>query len=238
MENNIIERITDLYENSPATRALIQLVINATPCGIGSALDAALMAHLNNLRTERLHTFFTELASGEAHLVPELITTNDFLHSYFATLTAALRTHREEKIRSFARLLITASARKLVGSDIFEEYLSILDDISFLELQILHILNSFEKEYPYQITEEGDREEDLQRSLRFWSEFENAVHTKLNINKDELRAMLTRLNRTSLYETFTGAMLDYSGGLGKLTPRFHEFNSWIERRNENIASKG
>ena len=38
--------------------------------------------------------------------------------------------------------------------------------------------------------------------------------------------MLTRLQRTGLYETFTGASYGYAGGRGKLTPRFEQFVFW------------
>lgn len=135
-----LQRIADAYEGSPIVRALVQVVMAPIPYGIGSAIGAALTSAIENMREERLRTFFDELAKGTRHLTEELIQEEDFLHAYFSTLKAAMNTRRREKIRLFARMLSNASQERRLGSDIFEEFLGILDDLSVRELQILLIL--------------------------------------------------------------------------------------------------
>ena len=95
----LVERLATRYEHNPIIRALVQLI----PFGFGSAADVALVTTIENIREERAHTFFDELASQDLILTEEQIENEDFLHSYFATTRAALNTRRREKIRLFAR---------------------------------------------------------------------------------------------------------------------------------------
>lgn len=83
----------------------------------------------------------------------------------------------------------------------------------------------------------AELENDLQRATRLWDSFEAAVETERGVRPDELRAILTRLNRTGLYETFIGGYYDYTGGKGKLTPVFAEFAEWLQVKGEDFAKQ-
>lgn len=236
-----LQRIADAYEGSPIVRALVQVVMAPIPYGIGSAIDAALTSAIENMREERLRTFFDELVKGTRHLTEELIQEEDFLHAYFSTLKAAMNTRRREKIRLFARMLSNAFQERRLGSDIFEEFLGILDDLSVRELQILLILKRLEDSHPHEMKAvegaKAELENDLQRATRFWDSFEATVETECGVRPDELRAILTRLNRTGLYETFIGGYYGYTGGKGKLTPMFAEFAEWLQVKGEGFAKQ-
>ncbi len=99
-KHGYIDDLMNLYDQ-PVIRSLIQLI----PCGVGSAFDFFIMNKIQDIRKERLRTFFDELGSGEIELTNNLIESEDFLHCYFATLRAALNTRRREKVRMFAGLL-------------------------------------------------------------------------------------------------------------------------------------
>lgn len=62
-----------------------------------------------------------------------------------------------------------------------------------------------------------------------WDEFTKELEDTLYIPKDEIDAILTRLNRTGCYETFTGTYADYTGGKGQLTATY--------RRLKKLASE-
>ncbi len=242
MSNNItpqssgaLQKIADAYESNPVVRGLVQILMFPLPYGVGNAIDAALTAKIENMREERLRVFFEELASGTRDLNEETIQQEDFLLAYFATLKAAVNTRQKEKIRLFARLLSNAAQTEQTGSETYEEFLHILDDLSLRELHILSILKRLEDVHPNlpKVMKEGElAENDLQRANRFWDDFEKAVESEVGIHPDELRAILNRLNRTGLYETFIGMYLGYAGGRGKLTPLFKEFAAWLESKDE------
>ena len=89
------------YAGNPIIRGLVQLI----PAGIGSALDVLIVDKAERMKKERVRTFFDELGRGDVALTEELVQSDDFLHSLDATMRAAFRTRREEKVRMFARLL-------------------------------------------------------------------------------------------------------------------------------------
>jgi len=216
-----LEKLASSYERNPVIRGLIQLI----PFGIGSGIDVTLVTTIQNIRADRVKTFFDQLEVNDAELSPELLKSEDFLHCYFATVNAALNTKRREKIRLFAQLLSSAVFTNLFDhSDEYEEYLSILDELTFRELMILNILHRYEEATPF-----NQNENDLQRANRFWEQFIGEVETELQIPRNEIDSLLTRLNRTGCYETFTGTYLDYTGGKGKLTPLYYRLKSLVER---------
>ena len=226
-QDTALEKIANLYEKNPIVRALVQLAMAPIPYGIGSAIDSTLTAQISRMREKRLRTFFDELAAGSLALTEELIQKEDFLHAYFSTLKAALNTRRSDKIKLFARLLCNAGREHRLD-DPYEEYLSILDELSMRELSVLLLLKDFEDKHPYENNTKGELENDLQRAHRFWELFEAAAEAKYGVSRDHIPSVLTRLNRTGMYETITGGFLDYAGGKGKLTPRFNEFLNWLQ----------
>jgi hypothetical protein len=218
-----LQQLAEEYEGQPLIRALVQLILAPLPYGIGNALDDALTSAIQNIRANRARVFFDELAKGSADLTEEVITSNDFLHAYFATTKAVLNTRREEKIRLFARLLMNGVSMQLVGSEQFEEFLAILNDLSIEELNILLILR--------QIELDPGR---LKPARLHWPAFQKEVQAKCRIEADVLCAKLARLNRTGLYATETGGYIGGGGGWGNLTVLFSEFVKWIEVKNADV----
>lgn len=237
-QNSALQRIANIYDSNPLIRAIVQLAISPVPYGIGSAIDAALTSKIENIREERLRNFFSELADDSHELTEELIQSEEFLHSYFSTLKAAVNTRRKEKIKLFARLLLTASKEQHLSDEKYEEFLKILDDLSVRELHILLILKKFEDTHFPELGANGENENDLQVANHFWEDFEAVVQKKSEVSSSELRAILNRLNRTGLYETFNGGYVGYTGGKGKLTPIFSEFVHWIHVKEDDFSQEG
>ena len=157
-KHSFIDDLMNLYEQ-PESRSLIQLI----PAGIGSALDVALINKIQEIRKDRLKSFFDELGTGEIELTKNLIESEDFLHCYFSTIKAAINTRIREKIKMFARLLKSSTLPNLIANtDEYEEHLKILDDLSFKELRILILLDKYESRYP-----KNEVENDWQRADRF-----------------------------------------------------------------------
>ena len=214
-----IYNLAKRYESSSVIRGLIQLI----PFGVGSAFDVVTAVKFSQIREERIRVFFDEIASGSIELTPEVIESEEFLHAYFSTLNAVTHTHRKEKIKLFAKLLTSTLRENLTSKiDEYEEFLKILEELSYREFVILTKLESYEDRFP-----KRSGENDLQRVSRFWDDFSTEVKGELQIQSNELDASLTRLNRTGCYETFTGAFLSYTGGKGKLTPIYYRLKSLL-----------
>jgi len=225
MDNLINPKVLELakrYEKSPVLRALVQLI----PFGAGGAADTALTTIITNIREDRARTFFDELAARDFPLTEREIQSEDFLHAYFATCKAALNTRRREKIRLFAQLL-HSYAFKDTEFEEFEEHLSILDGLSYREFQILVTLKRYEEANP----SKPEGESELQRANSFWQDFQSECAAKLKIPADELSGVLTRLNRTGLYQTIVGTYFDYTGDRGRLTANFYRFIAQLKAAN-------
>lgn len=215
---NIIGQLAEYYSSSPLVKALVNLI----PGG-GSSLDSLITSRASEIARERADEFFKELSTHKKDLTPELIKSEEFIHRFVITAKAAVHTHRRQKIRLFARLFKSALLEALaVGIDEYEEYLRVLDEFSVREFVLLALLENCEKNSP-----RTEMENELQAVSRIWPEFIKAAKQKLNLDVPEVNAILTRLNRTGCYSTFSGAAWGYEGDKGKLTPIYHRLMALI-----------
>ena len=155
-------QISEYYSDKPIVRSLLQLIHG------WSSADTLLQQRADEIRSERLKTFFNELADGKYELNENLIQSEDFLHSYFCTIKAVINTRQQEKIRLFARLLDTSVAPDMHScSDEYEKLLSVLDSISLREFKALVELFRIENQ---NLRQEGKNE--LQNARRYWINIE------------------------------------------------------------------
>ena len=182
---------------------------------------------LQRTKEGRTRALLDSLSHGKLELSEELIESEDFLHCFCTTYKAVLNTRRREKIELFARLLKSAfTETRPRDIDEFEEFISILDDLTYEEWCALTILDSFSS----RSRKAGDN--DLRWSRTFWDEFRRTVERQLKIPSDEFTPFMNRLGRTGLYDQLVGAYLNYAGGVGKLTPRFHRLKSFINSQTQ------
>lgn len=223
--NSIVENLLNLYGENPVLRSLILLTFPM----FGSVVDVNLMTKYQNVVKERLETLLDELEKGKIELTPELIESEDFIHCWIKTSEVVRRTRQREKIRMFARLFKSSALSSLLSSvDEYEEYIEILDELSYRELTILSILYKYESEFPL-----SAKENSYSRAKRIWKDFVNElVHDKrLCIQEEEIHSILTRISRTGCYEPIIG--IGTSGETGKLTPIYYRLIKLIESETVN-----
>lgn len=214
-----LRRLGERYASHPMLRGLVQII----PLGVGSALDSVLTTHLENIREDRLRTFFDEIEKGEVALSPEVIESEDFLHAYFSTLNAAAKTRRREKIKLFAHLLLSgATGRGVNNSDEYEDYLAILEDLSYRELVLLAALERNE-------TFGGLRTAENPHATvaEYWNLFLTGAALSLGISKDEVAGMLVRLTRTGCFEFLPTGRFNSVPGIGRLTPTYAKLKQLV-----------
>ena len=221
---NNLQTLLKKYKANRVIRGLIQLI----PLGVGGAIDVVLCETLEKIRRDRATTFFDELAKGDVIIDESLLQSEDFLHAFFSTAKYALNSRRREKIKMFARLLKSSlTDTELKNLDEYEDYLKILDELSYRELLALSILDQFSSR---------PREEDwndLQWVSTFWDEFEQRLSSELDITKEQVTDFMNKIARTGCYEMFTGGYFDYTGGKGKLTPTYQRLKKYIMKEFNN-----
>ena len=218
---SVPEYLLERYSDSRTTRSLVQLVPFA------GVVDTFLTATWDQIRKRRAKEFFDKLDSGAILLSEDIVDSEEFLHCFFITTRAALSNRRKEKIELFASLLLSAFDRNGPRNiDDFEELLAILDDITYREWSALVILDR------YSDAPREDSQNDLQWSLTFWATFVAEVVAKLEVPSSEFTSFMNRISRTGLYDQFVGGFMDYSGGIGMLTPRFHRLKGFLLNEHE------
>ena len=206
----MIGHLSVQYSDRPTIKALLKLIPG------WSSADTLLQKRADEIKSDRLKVFFEELAQGKRKLTDDLIQTEDFLHSYFCTLRAALNCRQHEKIRNLARLLNSSlEPALLVSSDEHEELLAVLEEITLREFAILNDPKNCELAHP-----RNKEENALQHASKYWSEFKTAVVATYGVPIESFNVFMARLERTGLYLRITGNYWDYSGDTGTTTPLF------------------
>lgn len=218
MKMDNLQPILSKYESNRVIRGLIQLI----PFGIGSAVDVILITTIDKIQKERSSAFFDELAKDNQIVDDKLLKSEEFLHCYFSTAKYALNSSRLEKIKMFARLLKSSLTKDGPANvDEYEDFLKILDELSFRELSALSILD----EYSSRPREFGHNE--LQWTTSFWGQFEKRLFQELSLPENEVGDFMNRISRTGCYEMFTGSYANYTGGKGKLTATYRRLKEFI-----------
>jgi hypothetical protein len=203
--DGILDELRDFYIDNPGVNFLVQ-ILSGFSFGVAGGFHAALVATIQSYQKERLKTYFDELAKGNIDLSEEDIQNEDFLHAFFATTKAASATRNREKIKLFAKLFGTyCNEKEFDKIDKYEEWLSILEDISYREFQILLVLKKASE-----IKLEGKEKREICYKL---------ISTELQMEKNEVEGWLSRIVRTGLCGKHGG----YGGDYFELKPNFESF---------------
>ncbi|MGP8284258.1 MAG: hypothetical protein ACLQT6_16285 [Desulfomonilaceae bacterium] len=222
-----MEAILEHYNHNPVLRSLVQWVIPF----LGTVADIALVETYSKMLRDRMRIFFDELGSGDIPLTEDLIKSNDFLHCFMCTFHAVIRTHQQEKLELFARLLKSAANTPTYsksGVDEYEEYLSILNELSVREWNILDVIYSFETSFP-----NPPNETLVQCAMRYWPRLRKELISRELTMENQVNSFLARLNRTGCYVTFTGDYLSYSGDMGRTTETYRKLRSLVVKENDS-----
>jgi hypothetical protein len=226
-----VEAILEHYNHNPVLRALVQLLFPF----FGTAADIALVETYGQMLQDRMRVFFDELGSGDIPLTEDLLKSQDFIHCFMCTFRAVIRTHQQEKLELFARLLkstATISTYSKHAIDEYEEYLSILNDMSLREWHILDLIYSFETSCPKQANENS-----VQCAMRYWPQLRKELISRELTMENQVNSFLARLNRTGCYVTFTGDYMSYSGDMGKTTETYRKLRSLVANESNSAFTR-
>lgn len=178
---------------------------------------------------EKFNFFLEDVKRGTADLSLQNLNDYDILHTAYLTQQALLKIRQQEKIKLLADLFVSY-CHKLQPehndqlNDKYELILQIIESLSMQELHLLNILHSYEIQ-SQNLTSTDNK---LTEVSKYWNNFiENSVND-LNVSKDRIEALLTRLNWTGLYQTITGTYYGYTGNKGYLTQLFYELVDFLK----------
>lgn len=205
---NNIKDLVDLYNSKPNLQKIIQtfgsVALCFGPAGIAlGSLTLGLDATLSVIGFKRAKKLFDKLSSGEVLLTDEIIKNEVFIHNFLATTNAALRTRRHEKIEYFANLMMNGIKDGVIiesNSDEYENYLKILDELNYMEIEILLELYSLEQRYPIDFKDQTKRDENERNTELYFKELYQFAGRKGH-DKDLLLLYIKRLERTGCYES-------------------------------------
>lgn len=195
--NDVLKELN--YLDRPEWHLVMGCIPLATP------FHSALLAGLRSEENKKFKLLYQQLSNGEIYLTEELINNNEFIYAFNATTRAVLATSNHDKIKYISELFKNyCDSKESVSFEDHEEWLSILNELSCRELQILVALT----EYSNQIT----TAEEIKSLYVHISE-------KLKIEYNEIEGRLFRLQRTGLCVNQGG----FDGGFFELRPNFYSF---------------
>ena len=175
--------LQESYSNHPIAKALISILPPFT------ATDSLLTTYVENIKRDRLKTFFDELSSGDVTLTQDMIENNEFLHAFFSTVDYVMRTRSDKKILAFARIL---KRIETISFDEYEDYTSILNELTEREFALLSLKYKYEKENSVRYVNDG-------HIKKYWEKFKNQA-CELGFNYPEIPLILMRVQRTGCYQ--------------------------------------
>lgn len=202
---------------NPVVRSLCQFLPG------GGSLDILITERLSEIQQERLDILVKKINQGQLKLDSKEVQSEKFIHAFVKTARAATNSYKREKIDLFAQVFIYGyNNHQFEEMDVYEEVLSIVEDMTLREFKILAAL----EKYSCTITK-SINENDLLWTQKFWPNFVDAVEKELHINEAYLQAVLKRIERTGLYKEIVGTYLGYTGGKGTLTPLYTQVKSYL-----------
>jgi hypothetical protein len=182
--NDDLTWIAKSYNDNRSLRLMLQLL------PYGGLVDKTLSSFYIREKERRLKVFFDELNKGNINLTDEEIQNDEFLHKYFITAKAVVNTRRDEKICYFAHLLQNYNSPMLNPDlDNYDDFLAILDELTFQEIKILLFMRKYFEEY--------NRPRGL-NNVGVYRPLKADLATELNVSENEIISYFIRLERTGL----------------------------------------
>jgi hypothetical protein len=213
----------------------LSAILQAIP-HVGGSLDAAVHAVIDAERerrgNERRAELLDALRRSEITVDSERLQEDEFISNYLAIDSAVTANTRRNKTALFANLLYNYMR---LGSNVDHDevpwLLQVLDSLSAREICALTSLARLRTEW----SKLSEEEKKSRSDGAYWKEFLEKLSTHCNLrDKNTIAGILAGLNRTGLYVTTTGALLDYAGDEGRLTPLYDRFAEIVLGESKHI----
>lgn len=203
-----------------------QISIPVLNIGVGTLVDIH-----KQYQEGKFNIFLEEVKRGTADISIQNLNDYDILHTAYLTQQALLKIHQQEKIKLLADLFISY-CHKLQPehndplNDKYELILHLLENISFIEFQILSILHNYEISLNIDCGRTFESEHSFySNQCEIWAQFIDEVKSNLDLSDNEIEAYLQRLTTTGLFVKFRQYIVDK----GYLTQLFYELVNFLQK---------
>lgn len=227
--------ITDLKKIKHARAASglkgIQAILNVIAtaplpfAGLPSVAVQYIQAGLKSSFDNKFIRIQQEIIAGQKFITTNELNEIKVFEDFNRLLQTVSKTNVNEKIQFAARLFVRGCLTDTpLVTDVYEEFLHIIDDISLRELEILRILRCIELNPVSYIDNSIDEKEYLPH--RYWASFKEKVSNDLGIMPEHIYPIMKRIERTGLFAMYNG----FSFGAveeGLTTDYFGDFHKYI-----------
>lgn len=173
---------------------------------------------------KKMNTLLEAISTADTSDIPlEDLLKSNAIGEWCLICEAIKKINSVQKIRTLGVLYKNTYLNKSMPTEednnLFEEWVSILSDISDREINILLILLRYEDCY------NGNSESKYSIADSFWKDFSEEVMNQYNFTEEEFYSVLTRLLRTGFYRNDFGTVgqLDRIDKIGYTTEYFKKF---------------
>lgn len=204
-----IEKLQLAYENDNTVKALIK----STP--LTDFFHSLISERVKEIRYKRTKQFFSELGDGEVELDEGTIESEDFTYAFFQCYKYAINSRRSEKVQLFARLLKVGIRKGLEDNyDEFEEYSKNLDQLSYREITVLHIVSEIYKKFQPPPKDTSDYIDWLNR---YQDELINEIASQCDIRPELIPSTIESISKTGFLRRASGTPDRGEGGYSMKT---------------------
>lgn len=189
IELHNIDEIVDI-KNNPVVESVLMPVIKSVPI-IGDMIDSSMNRVIQDFQQRKEQELIDIILKDSNIITSDMVNNVEFIVNYNRTLEAVRRLATNDKVRFFGNLIRNGylSGEHIACSE-FEEYLDILNTLSYREIQCL---------VDYMIYCEA-RSKNKKVQYNAWAYFRRDYAKKMQISESELWSVFTRIKRTGFIE--------------------------------------
>lgn len=170
--------------NNLATKNIMAVFRTIVP--FGDVIDTNINEIVNNFIKQKQEIFLDEILKNDIELCTVDVNDVEFIMNFKKTLDAVNRLSNNDKIKYFANLLRNGYMKKeKISNDEYEEFLRILNDLSYREINYIFFLYDFENK--------NDKE-----NKNYWYNFMSEFEKNFQINRYESYEIYKRIANTGI----------------------------------------
>jgi len=170
--------------NNLTTKNIMAVFRTIVP--FGDVIDTNINEIVNNFVKQKQEIFLDEILKNDIELCTVDVNDVEFIMNFKKTLDAVNRLSNNDKIKYFANLLRNGYMKKeKISNDEYEEFLRILNDLSYREINYIFFLYDFENK--------NDKE-----NKNYWYNFMSEFEKNFQINRYESYEIYKRIANTGI----------------------------------------
>lgn len=170
--------------NNLTTKNIMAVFRTIVP--FGDVIDTNINEIVNNFIKQKQEIFLDEILKNDIELCTVDVNDVEFIMNFKKTLDAVNRLSNNDKIKYFANLLRNGYMKKeKISNDEYEEFLRVLNDLSYREINYIFFLYDFENK--------NDKE-----NKNYWYNFMSEFEKNFQINRYESYEIYKRIANTGI----------------------------------------